>query len=33
VLPAELGEFFRIAQTRWIGERPLDFLRASECGR
>ena len=33
VLPAELGEFPGIAEPGRVGERPLDFLGASERGR
>jgi len=33
VLPAELREFFRVANPSRVGERPLDFVSARERGR
>jgi hypothetical protein len=33
VLSAQLRELTRVAETAWVGERPLDFLGAGEGGR
>jgi hypothetical protein len=33
VLSPELRELVGVAETTWIGERPFNFLSASESGR
>jgi hypothetical protein len=32
VFPAELRELLGVAESGWVGERPLDFVGAGEGG-